>query len=83
MLFFIRRLRRLAPIMAAGLAAARRCTPPVERREDFFSREGAKARICRGGPVCPPFFFSHAKARRREEEEWRRVLPLRGAARRR
>ena len=41
--------------MASCLAASRRCTPPVERREDFISREGAKARICRGGLMCPPF----------------------------
>jgi hypothetical protein len=79
--FFIHRLRRLTQIffvvqvsLAACLAAARQATPPVGRRERgggrsvprglprgyFFSREGAKKKARK--------IFSHAKARKREED---------------
>ena len=75
--FFLTRRResaKKAGNMAACLAAARQATPPAGRRERgggrsvprglprgyFFSREGAKKKARK--------IFSHAKARKREED---------------
>jgi hypothetical protein len=68
--------------MASCLAALRQFTPPVERREDFISREGAKAQrrefvgadlgvrsffLTRRREGAKKMLFFHAKSRRREE----------------
>ena len=80
------RRRQRQSTMAACLAAARQFTPPIKRREGWQGGQSVQClTACREGGGG--HFFSHAKARRREEDkgkaQWRPVLPLRGNSRRR